>query len=532
VAVETLGDVLRRIGRLAGLQGVLSLTDAQLLERFAAGRDEPAFAALMVRHGPMVLGVCRRLLHDTDQAEDAFQAAFLVLARKAGAIQRRPLLSAWLYGVAYKVAARLRGRTWRRQARETSNFDLDSVAATMDADPPDLPPLLDREVQRLPDKYRNPIVLCYLEGKTHEEAALLLRWPLGTVKGRLARARDLLRARLTRQGVTASEGMMATALAAKSATASAKLMDATIRAATRFAAGDSVTGGLVTARAIALTQGVLRTMILTKLKIGAALVLAVALLGGGGGYAYLSQAAGPKDAPKPGPVAAEKPAPADKGKDDKDAVPPEPILKIRNAANRARSSNNLRGLVLAMQTYSDANGRLPTAAIFDKDGKPLLSWRVMILPYIEQNALYKEFHLDEAWDSDHNKKLLGKMPPLFAGGDEQALKNHETYYQGFVGKGAAFDGTKGLQVPKDIPDGTSNTILLVEAKKAVPWTKPEDIPFDAGKLLPKVGGLDKDGFLAALCDGSSRFVPLTVQDDDLRTWIIRNSGKVRPELGK
>ena len=146
----------------------------------------------------MVLGVCRRLLHDADQAEDAFQAAFLVLARKAGSIQRRPLLSAWLYGVAYKVAARLRGRTWKTAARETSGVDLASVAADM------IPTrrtcrCVHEEVQRLPDKYRNPIILCYLEGKTHEEAALLLRWPLGTVKTRLATARDLLRSQFDRR---------------------------------------------------------------------------------------------------------------------------------------------------------------------------------------------------------------------------------------------------------------------------------------------------------------------------------------------
>ncbi len=317
MAAETLGDVLRRIGRLAGLQGVLSLTDAQLLERFAASRDEPAFAALMVRHGPMVLGVCRRLLHDAAQAEDAFQAAFLVLARKASAIQRRPLLSARLYGVAYKVAARLRGRTWKRQSRETSGADLASVAASVDPEISDLRPLLHHEVQRLPDKYRNPIVLCYLEGKTHEEAALLLRWPLGTVKGRLARARDLLRSRLTQRGVTASEGGMATALTAKPTAAPARLMDATIRAATRFAAGEAAAGGLASARAVALTQGVLRTMMLAKLKIAAALALTLALLSGGG-YTYLSQAAEPKEGPKPGQVASEKPALVDKEKDDKD----------------------------------------------------------------------------------------------------------------------------------------------------------------------------------------------------------------------
>jgi RNA polymerase sigma factor (sigma-70 family) len=537
VTGETLGDVLRRIGRLAGLQGVLALTDAQLLERFAVGRDEPAFAALMVRHGPMVLGVCRRLLHDADQAEDAFQAAFLVLARKAGAIKRQPLLSAWLYGVAYKVAARLRGRTWKRQARENQGVDLASVAASVEPDPSELPPLLHQEVQRLPDKYRNPIVLCYLQGKTHEEAALLLRWPLGTVKGRLSRARDLLRSRLTRRGVTASEGVMATALAANPTTASAKLMDTTIRAATRFAAGDGGAGGLVSARAIALTQGALRTMILTKMKIVGAMVLAVTMIGSGsvgaGWLALRAAAEGPKGAPKPDQAPAEKPAPADKAKDDKAAAPQEAIPKIRTAADRARSSNNLKELALAMQTYADAHGGgLPAAAVYDKDGKPLLSWRVLILPQLNQERLFNEFHLDEPWDGDHNKKLLEKMPTVFASSDEKAFKNHETYYQGFVGKGAGFEGTKGLSFPRDFVDGTSNTILFVEAKKAVPWTKPEDIPFDAGKLLPKLGGLEKNQFLAAMFDGSVRGVPLTVKEDDLRTWIIRNSGKTRPALDK
>jgi hypothetical protein len=320
---------------------------------------------------------------------------------------------------------------------------------------------------------------------------------------------------------------MATALAANPATARAKLMDATIRAATRFAAGEGGVGKLASARAIALSQGVLRTMILTKLKIGAALVLALALLGGGGGYTYLSQAEGPKDAPKPGPVAAEKPAPADKGKDDKEAAPPEAILKLKELLKRTQSSNNLKQLALVMHAYQEVNHHFPAAAVYDKDGKPLLSWRVLILPYIEQDALYKEFHLNEPWDSDHNKKLLAKMPPLYGFGDENAAKNHETHYQGFAGKGAFFDGKKGMDIG-DIRDGTSKTIMFVEAKKPVLWTKPDDVPFDAGKLLPKVGGLDKYGFLTAMCDGSVHFIPLTVKEVVLRGWITRNSDELKP----
>src|SRR6185437_3736578 len=117
----------------------------------------------------------------------------------------------------------------------------------------------------------------------------------------------------------------------------------------------------------------------------------------------------------------------------------------------------------AMHIFSDKNGnRLPPHAIYDKNGKPLLSWRVMILPYLEQQDLYKQFHLNEAWDSEHNKKLLAKMPKTYASArDEKTLKDHTTYYQGFVGKGAFFEGKQGLRFPQEFPDGTSNTLMIV-----------------------------------------------------------------------
>jgi Protein of unknown function (DUF1559) len=203
----------------------------------------------------------------------------------------------------------------------------------------------------------------------------------------------------------------------------------------------------------------------------------------------------------------------------------EAIQKVRNSATRMSSINNLKQLALAMHVYNDVNNHFPAAAVYDKSGKPLLSWRVMVLPYIEQDALYKEFHLDEPWDSDHNKKLMEKMPPLFAAGDEQALKNHETHYQTFVGKGAIFDGKKGVKIT-DITDGTSNTIMLVEAKKPVPWTKPEDVPFDAGKLAPQLGGLFDGIFNAAFADGSVHSLPLTIKEEKLRALITRNGGEV------
>src|SRR5262249_368681 len=163
--------------------------------------DEGAFAALLARHGPMVLGVCRRVLRHTQDAEDAFQATFLVLARKAGAIGRREALGGWLYGVACRVAARARALLLRHRPtahRPTADVPepVGAGAAVDGASGGEVRLALQEEVARLPAKYRGPVVLCYLEGRTHEEAALDLGWPVGTVKGRLARARELLRRRL------------------------------------------------------------------------------------------------------------------------------------------------------------------------------------------------------------------------------------------------------------------------------------------------------------------------------------------------
>jgi Protein of unknown function (DUF1559) len=163
--------------------------------------------------------------------------------------------------------------------------------------------------------------------------------------------------------------------------------------------------------------------------------------------------------------------------------------------------------------------------VLDKNGKPLHSWRVLILPYIGEGELYKQFKLDEPWDSDNNKKLLAKMPALFARSESDAFKKHGTYFQAFAGKGTVFDGTP-LVFPAAIPDGTSNTIMYAEAAKSVPWTKPEDIPFDGGALLPKLGGLSKNGFLIGMCDGSVRFFPLTMKENNLHAWITRAGGEV------
>lgn len=206
----------------------------------------------------------------------------------------------------------------------------------------------------------------------------------------------------------------------------------------------------------------------------------------------------------------------------------EAVQKMRGSAGRAQSANNLKQLALAIHNYADTmRGRLPAHAIYSKDGKPLLSWRVLILPYIEQQALYNEFHLNEPWDSAHNKRLLEKMPRTYASPqDEKTLKEHTTYYQGFIGKGAFFEGKQGLRFPADFPDGTSNTIMFVEASKAVPWTKPEDLSFDPANPLPKLGLPGATYFMAAMCDGSVRTISHKITKETLRNAITRNGGEI------
>ena len=209
----------------------------------------------------------------------------------------------------------------------------------------------------------------------------------------------------------------------------------------------------------------------------------------------------------------------------------EAATRMERAVRWMRVVNGLRRLYLGVQNYNDAHGYMPTADISGKSGGPLLSWRVRILPYIGEGELYKQFHLDEPWDGEHNKRLLEKMPEVFAPKDAKAFTDHETFFQGFVGRDTVFE-RGGLQLPRDVLDGMSKTILFVEAATPVPWTKPEDIPFDEGNLLPRVGGLSEGGFLVVLCDGQIRFFPRTIKEETLHVWIMRGTGQVKEDPDK
>jgi hypothetical protein len=211
---------------------------------------------------------------------------------------------------------------------------------------------------------------------------------------------------------------------------------------------------------------------------------------------------------------------------------------------RLQTTNHMKEIGLAFHSYLDEHKRLPPAAVCDAAGRPLLSWRVMLLPYLEQQKLFGEFKLDEPWNSDHNIKLLGRMPSVYTVDYRAAPKPHTTFFQVIVGPGTPFESGLIRQLPGSFPDGTSNTILVVDAAEAVPWTKPEDLIYDPGMPLPPIGAnisverfglrelfgwgsLRKKGAMALLADASVRRID-NVGEETLRRAIVRNDGK---ELG-
>jgi RNA polymerase sigma factor (sigma-70 family) len=275
MATSQMNDVLQHLRRAVLLRDGADLTDGQLLADYLRRRDEAALAALVRRHAPMVWGVCRRVLRNYHDAEDAFQATFLVFVRKAASLAAPELLANWLYGVAHQTALKARATAARRKGRERQVTEMPQPTALEQDLWRDLQPLLDEELSRLPDKYRAVVVLCDLEGKTRKDAARQLGCPEGTVAGRLARARTMLAKRLTHRGVALSGGALAVVLAQQAATAGvpSSVVDATINAASLLAAGNAAETGVISVKVAALTEGVLKAMLYTKLTAAVAVVL-------------------------------------------------------------------------------------------------------------------------------------------------------------------------------------------------------------------------------------------------------------------
>lgn len=535
--------VAKQLQTLLNGGAVTGMTDSQLLERFATGRAgaaEPAFTALVKRHGPMVLSVCRGFLKNQHDADDAFQATFLVLARKAGTLRQTELLGPWLYGVAYRSARRLKEKDQRRRRYEaeaamsrSKSMDEGSRPEPISLDREEIGGLLE-EIESLPEKYRSAIVLCELEGLTHAEAALRLGHPVSTISARIRRARERLRGRLGRRGLVLPAGSLALAIGSGRASAMPPVLAATtIKAA--ISLSTNATAATIPASVTSLAEGVIKNMFLTKLKIAsAALAMTGAAAGGVGVLAQRGVQTPAAEAPATRAAVSEpstiRPA---------SAPPEQPGASARNAENQAdgeppsnaelitRCVSRMRRVSSALQIYVEKNKLFPQQALYGADQKPLLSWRVAILPYLgdKEKALYDQFNLDEPWDGPHNKALLAKMPSVYAPVVKTEAMPGQTYIQSFVGKGAFFEDDKKIGFAQ-FTDGLSNTFMLVDGGTPVSWTKPEDIPFVPGQPLPKLGGQFKDGFVSITADGAPRFSQKSIDPILLQKIVTRNGGEV------
>jgi RNA polymerase sigma factor (sigma-70 family) len=323
----SMSAVILHLRKAISRQGEADLTDAQLLERFIENRDEAAFSALVARHGSMVMGVCLRVTRNHQDAEDAFQATFLVLARKAASISSRDLLANWLYGVAHNTALKARASSVKRHAKEKQVTQMPEPAmAGQELWNDNIQALLDQELSRLPEKYRVPIILCDLEGKTRKEAAQQLGCPEGSLSSRLSRARVMLAKRLARHELAISGGSLAAVLSQQAASACVPISvaSATIKAAPLYAAGQ-VTAGVVSANVADLAQGVLKTMLMSKLKIGTLWLLVGLIAIGASSLVYRTAMAQPAtlqrgDTTTPKETAKDRPQPVDEIKKDFDAL--------------------------------------------------------------------------------------------------------------------------------------------------------------------------------------------------------------------
>jgi hypothetical protein len=433
--------------------------------------------------------------------------------------------------------------------------------------------LLEAEIALLPGHYRAAFLLCFLEGRSRAEAATELGISENTLSSRLARARERLQKRLARRGVSLSAVLAAAALAATEtdATVPATVIETIARAAPLFAMRQSVAG--ISSHTLQLTNGAIQTMASAKIKWAAA-ILAI-----GGTLAVGTWGAGQGPGGKP----SSGNDPTANQREDR----PAKIQREADFAQRQRSLRNLKRIMTAMQNYVDTIGKFPTD-VTDKDGKVLLSWRVQLLPYLEEDNLYKQFNLKEPWDSEQNLKLLARMPDVFRVGFEAKDATH-TYYQRFAITGAVWanvmggpgDGTSGTgsadsgggavgpggtgpSVPggspvgtgtsgppmgdaggmmagpvavarfplrqAEVTDGLSYTLGVIEAGPPVPWSKPADIAYHALGPMPALAGPFANVRNAATLDGTAHSLKPDLDERTMRRLIEPTDGQVIPAV--
>jgi RNA polymerase sigma factor (sigma-70 family) len=357
MATSQLGRVVEQLRSTVRGMDQPDLTDGELLERFLTRRDEAAFAALLKRHGPMVWGVCRRILRSYQDAEDAFQATFLVFVRKGTSVRPREMVGNWLYGVAHQTALKARATAAKRKLRERQVTAMPEPSTVPRDSQDDLHDLLDHELSRLPDKYRAAIVLCDLEGKTRREAARCLKIREGTLSSRLTTARQLLAKRLARHGGAFTGGSLPALVSQGTASAGVPpaVIAATIKTTTLSVAGQAAAGA-IPAQVAALTEGVLKTMLLSRLK---TLVVLVGVCGiitlglGLSGHYGFAQPSGGEKTTEPAQRPAAAPAAANAARPDDEKSEPHYGWLVFGPQGKLRTLFRLRGEEVAVDRNND-----------------------------------------------------------------------------------------------------------------------------------------------------------------------------------
>jgi len=402
---DRLLDQLRRVA----LHGMGERrTDGQLLEHFITQRDEVAFAALLKRHGPMVRSVCQSVIGNPHDADDVFQATFLVLVRKAASVRPREAVGNFLYGVAYRTALEARGRIARRRAKETTLWDVPQPESKSSEMWQELRPLLDRELNRLSEKFRLPVVLCDLEGRSRKEVAQQLAIPEGTLSSRLATARKKLAARLTRYGYALPSVSLAALLAENAASAClpASLLAVTSKAALLVAAGPMAAAGIVSVTVNTLTEGVLKTMFIAKIKTATAVLFGVTVLSLGTGGVIYQTRVGAAGSPQEGQIGQEQPKARSKAEPEKD--------KWRQIAEEARKREEIltRELQIARRELADLKAMMQKQRSAEEDERQRAAKRLDLRTKEAETTLRKRVEVDANKTPDRKQEVNSAVEPL------------------------------------------------------------------------------------------------------------------------
>jgi len=443
----TLDTLMQDLHRIAGFDALREHADADLLARFANHRDESAFAALVSRHGGLVFGVCKRMLPSVQDTEDAFQATFLTLARKADSISNKESLAAWLYRVAYRIALRVRKQTPRHDVAVLN--DVPARDAGNDLEKREILQSLDEAISQLPTSSARAIVLCYFEGKTHEEAALVLGCPKGTLASWIARARQHLHDRLTRRGCALSAAGLATLLSEQASAAPGEWIPPTAKAAVVFVSGTTATGVLST-QAVVLSEGMLRIMWFNKLKMFAAIVMLLATFGVGTGFLLNSVWGGVDAAPVQGDAHAE-------------------IAKLRDEIAKLRAE--LKDAIREIKSLKDAMPEKDASATYR--GKPATFWLGQLN---DADAKFRKEATEAISNlSKKNKKLVPVLLQVLKDESDSDVALQAAYAYGSMATNPLPDlieiaKDKSLDYPKYQRQSAIEVIgtMKAEAKTAVP----------------------------------------------------------------